>query len=146
MLPRTSPNTAVGGVSLNWKPTLLSTGGLGYVHDFQNSLLGAYYDEDMVWLSWTQLIWRFTGYLRFEYANLRYKGVQAVQATTDGTDNYITLSVAVDYPFKQWLIGSIGNQLYFNKSDRTITAAPPAAVVPVDYIKDVVYLRLTFQY
>ena len=40
---------------------MLSTGTIGYQHDFQNSLLGSYYDHDQAYLSWTQLIWRFTG-------------------------------------------------------------------------------------
>ena len=43
--------------------------------------------EDIVYCSWTQLIWRFTGFVRAQYANERFKGVQPVQATTDGTDN-----------------------------------------------------------
>jgi hypothetical protein len=147
MIPTVNPNTGIGGLALSWKPTLLSTGTIGYTHDFQNSLLGAYYDLDMVWLSWTQLIWRFTAFLRFEYANMRFKGVQAIQATTDGTDNYITLNLRVDYPFKNWLIGSVGNDLFVNKSDRMLTSTMPTpAIVPVDYVRDVVYLRLTFQY
>jgi len=99
-------------------------------------------------VSWTQLVWRFTGFLRFQYSNLRFNGVQAIQATSNGTDNYITLNVRIDYPFKNWLIASVGNDLFFNKSNRSIaTGVPPAAAtVPVDYIKDVVYVRLTFQY
>jgi len=143
-----NPNTAVGGVSLAWKPTMLSTGTIGYQHDFQNSLLGAYYDEDMVYLSWTQLIWRFTGFIRAQYTNMRFKGVQAVQATTDGTDNNLMLNVRVDYPFKDWLIGSVGYDFYLNRSDRMLavgTGTSPATV-PVDYTKNVVYLRISFQY
>lgn len=141
-----SPNTAVGGLSLSWKPTMLSTGVIGYQHDFQNSLLGAYYDLDRAYLSWTQLVWRFTGFVRFEYTNERFKGVPMVQGTTDGTDNYITLNVRVDYPFKDWLFGSVGYDLYFNKSDRMLLAMPPAVIVPVDYVRNVVYLKLTAAY
>jgi hypothetical protein len=148
MTPHLNPNTAIGGLSLSWKPTMLSTGLVGYQHDFQNSLLGAYYDEDLVYLSWTQLVWRFTGFLRVQYTNMRFKGVQPVQATTDGTDNNLMLNVRVDYPFKDWLIGSVGYDLYFNKSDRTLLAGAGTmpATVPVDYLKNVVYLRLSFQY
>ena len=58
---------------------MLSTGTVGYQHDFQNSLLGAYYDEDMAYVSWTQLVWRFTGFLRVQYTNMRFKGVQMIQ-------------------------------------------------------------------
>ena len=143
-----SPNTAIGGLQIAWKPTLLSTGALGYEHDFQNSLLGSYYDVDLVYLSWTQLVWRFTGFLRLSYANERFKGVQPVQATMDGTDNYVTLNTRVDYPFKEWLIGSVGYDLYFNASDRTLMMGGGVmpGVVPVNYVRHVAYLRVQLQY
>lgn len=144
-----NPNTAIGGLSATWKPTMLSTGTIGYQHDFVNSLLGSYYDEDTAYVSWTQLIWRFTGFLRFQYSNLRYKGVQAVQATTDGTDNLVQLNVRVDYPFRDWLFLSAGYDLLLDRSDRTLMVGPSPTtpgVVPVDYTKHVVYLRLTATY
>jgi hypothetical protein len=142
-----SPNTVVGGLQLGWKPTMLSTGALGYEHDFENSLLGSYYDVDMVYLSWTQLIWRFTGFVRLSYANERFKGVQPIQATTDGTDNYVTLNTRVDYPFKAWLIGSVGYDLYFNQSDRMLLMSNPTpGAVPVNFIRNVAYVRLQLQY
>jgi hypothetical protein len=143
-----SPNTAVGGVTLGWKPTMLSTGVIGYQHDFQNSLLGAYYDEDMAYASWTQMVWRFTGFIRLGYANLRYNGVQPIQATTDGTDNYVTLNLRVDYPFKDWLFGSVGYDLYVNVSNRMLATMvmPTPGTVPVDYNRNVVYIRLTASY
>jgi hypothetical protein len=143
-----NPNSVIGGLSLSWKPTLLSTGTVGYQHDFQNSLLGAYYDEDMVYVSWTQLVWKFTGFIRFQYTNERFSGVQMIQATTDGTDNLIVLNTRVDYPFKDWLIASLGYDLLVNKSNRTLVTmgATAPGTVPVDYLKNVVYLSLTFQY
>src|SRR6185312_588220 len=144
-----SPNTAVGGLAASWKPTILSTGAIGYQHDFQNSVLGSYYDEDTAYLSWTQLVWRFTGFLRFQYSNLRYNGVQMIQATTDGTDNVIMLNVRVDYPFKDWLFVSAGYDLTLNRSNRTIALGAGGVtpgLVPVDYTKHVVYLRLTASY
>jgi hypothetical protein len=143
-----NPNTAIGGLSLSWKPTMLSTGAIGYQHDFVNSLLGAYYDEDMVYLSWSQLVWRFTGFIRAQYANMRFQGVQPVQATSNGTDNNFMLNIRVDYPFRDWLIGSVGYDLFVNRSNRMLLGpggTMPGAV-PVDYTKNVVYLRLSFQY
>ncbi len=128
---------------------MLSAGVIGYEHNFQNSLLGSYYDDDAVYVSWTQLIWRFTGFVRFQYTNMRFSGVQMIQATTDGTDNVVTLNVRVDYPFKDWLIGSLGYDLYIDRSNRMLLVGgtpPQPGAVPVDYTKHVVYLRLTFQY
>jgi hypothetical protein len=144
-----NPNTAIGGLSATWKPTILSTGTIGYQHDFQNSLLGSYYDQDTAYVSWTQLVWRFTGFLRLQYSNLRYKGVQMIQATTDGTDNLVMLNTRVDYPFKDWLFLSAGYDLALNRSDRQLAVGPGTTtpgLVPVDYTKHVVYLRLTASY
>jgi hypothetical protein len=141
-----NPNSVVAGLQMSWKPTLLSSGAVGYEHDFQNSLLGSYYDLDTVYVSWTQLVWRFTGFLRLSYANERFQGVQPIQATTNGTDNYVTLNSRVDYPFKDWLIGSVGYDLYFNHSDRTLTTNLTPAVIPVNYLRHVVYVRMQLHF
>ena len=125
---------------------MLSTGTIGYQHDFQNSLLGAYYDEDLAYISWTQLIWRFTGFVRAQYTNMRFKGVQAIQATTDGTDNNFMLNLRVDYPFKDWLIAQSGYDFILNRTDRSSDRAPDRRrrpSCPSDYTKNVVYLRVT---
>jgi hypothetical protein len=149
---KVNPSTVVAGVALTWKPTLLSSGTLGYNHDFVNSLLGAYYDLDQVYASWTQLIWRFTGFLRFAYANQRYQGIPPTAGLplgqTTRTDNYITLNARADYPFKTWLWLSLGYDLQVNRSDSKLVFDPTmtAGGLPVDYIKHVVYLRLQFWY
>ncbi len=142
-----SPNTAIGGLALSWKPTLLSNGGIGYEHSFQNSLLGSYYDLDLVYITWTQLVWRFTGFVRLAYANERFAGIQATQATTPNrTDNYLTMNTRVDYPFKDWLFGSVGYDLYYNNSNGQIMLGAPVGTVPVDFLKHVVYVRLSLLY
>jgi hypothetical protein len=155
MAVNVNPNTVVGGVALTWKPTALSSGTLGYNHDFVNSLLGSYYDLDQVYVSWTQLIWRFTGFIRFAYANERFQGIPSTAGLDPGvttrTDNYITLNTRVDYPFKDWLWASAGYDLQYNKSNEKLSLTPPGggmptAGIPVDYTKHVVYLRLTFWY
>lgn len=144
-----NPNTAIGGLSLAWKPTILSTGTLGYEHDFVNSYLGSYFDLDQVYLSWTQLIWRFTGFLRASYANERYQGIipngPSAETVTGRADNYFTLNARVDYPFKDWLIGSVGYDLQANLSNGALNLGV-AGLLPVNYTKHVVYLRLTLAY
>jgi hypothetical protein len=147
-----NPSTVVAGLALTWKPTTLSSGTLGYNHDFVNSLLGSYYDLDQVYVSWTQLIWRFTGFVRFSYANERFQGIVAPNGPTADVvparaDNYITLNVRLDYPFKDWLWASAGYDLQFNTSNGQLQLGlGPASTVPVDYTKHVVYLRLTAWY
>jgi hypothetical protein len=142
-----NPSTPIGGVSLTWKPTILSTGTLGYDHDFVNSLLGSYYDVDMVYLTWTQLIWRFTGFVRLSYSNERFKGITPLtgESSTTRTDNYLTVNTRVDYPFQRWLFGSVGYDLQLNRSDATLNLGAPSTV-PISYTKSVVYLRLTAWY
>src|SRR6185369_3841831 len=82
-----NPNTGVGGLQLTWKPTQLSSGGLGYKHSFENSLLGAYYDSDSVYVRWGQNIWRFKVSLGLTYTNLRFQGINAVQGIVDDQGN-----------------------------------------------------------
>ena len=153
-----NPSSPVGGLTLTWKPTILSTGTLGYQHDFQNSLLGSYDDTDRVFLTWSQLIWRFTGTFRFSYDNQRYNGIEGCNNTTgmctasptgetvaNRTDNLIPLSLRIEYPFKDWLFGSVGDDLLLNVSNGMLNLGPPS-VVPVNYTKDTVYIRLTASY
>lgn len=151
--PYVNPNEVVAGAALTWQPTILSTGTLGYDHDFQNSLLGAYYDMDRVYLSWTQLIWRFTAFVNFTYANDRYKGINIAEQSTTATsrtDNYFTLNLRADYPLQRWLFVSAGYDLQADVTNGKLTETDPATmlpgVVPVNYLRNVVYLRLTLRY
>jgi hypothetical protein len=152
-----NPNSVIAGLGLNWKPTTLSTGTLGYTHDFENSLLGSYFDLDMVYLSWTQLMWRFTGFLRFAYSNERFAGVcvpmrkvglacgPSGETVANRVDNLITLNVRIDYPFKDWLFLSLVNDLQVNVSNGALSLGV-AGTVPPNYTKDVIGLRLTASY
>jgi hypothetical protein len=148
-----SPNTAVGGVALTWKPTLLSTGTIGYKYDFANSLLGAYYNAHQAFLSWTQLIWRFTASARLGYQNIQYVGVTpSSQTTLNGDtrrDNYITFNLRVDYPFKSYLFLSVGYDLQFNDTSAALITnpmMPTVGLIPLNYLKNEVWLRLSFLY
>src|SRR5439155_22222233 len=82
--PTPNPNTPLGGIDVRWRPTILSTGALGYRHDFLNSLLGAYYDLDAVYISWAQVIWRFTAGAKLQYQNIRYAGIDPNQIVPAG--------------------------------------------------------------
>jgi hypothetical protein len=158
----TNPNTGVGGLTLTWRPLYSSTGVLGYQHDFQNSLLGAYYDLDQAFISWTQMLWRFTLYARLWYANNRYQNIPATEfvmvggmASSTRTDNYVTLNTRVDFNIKTWLATSIGYDLQFDGTDAQLGSPPSpppnppnplAGIVPLGYLKHVVYLKLGIYY
>jgi hypothetical protein len=66
---------------------------------------------------------------------------------TSRTDNYLTLILGVDYPFKDWLIGGVGYVLQYNQTDAQLgTALPGAMTVPLNYLKNEVFLRLSMLY
>ncbi len=161
-----SPNTAVGGFALNWKPTLMTTGSIGYQYDFANSLLGSYDSSHKVFIGIAQLIWRFTLGARLGYSNLTYEGIdlstQAVSSggdptkpTTSRVDNVVSFDLRLDYPFKRWLTASAGYDLQDDTSpSKIIVGSTPGApgqpavpvLVPVNYLTNEVWLRLSAQY
>jgi hypothetical protein len=146
-----SPNTGVAGVDLAWKPIFSGTGGLGYRHDFVNSLLGSFYDLDTVYIGWTQMIWRFVGSLRLQYSNIRYQGIPptaALTPPTTRTDDYIRLNARLDYPFKDFLIGSFGYDLQWDGTDSMLaaTGAPGIGLIGIGYLKHEVWLRFSVLY
>lgn len=148
-----SPNTAVGGVNLSWKPSLLSTGNIGYKYDFANSLLGAYFQSHQTYINWTQLIWRFTGAVSLSYQNIHYFGVPAssqTNATGDSrTDNYISFDLRLDYPFKPWLVSSLGYDLQYNATPAALVTNvmnPAIGLLPLSYLTNEVWLRIAVLY
>lgn len=142
-----SPNTGVAGLDIRWKPFYSSSLGLGYNHDFANSLLGSYYDVDKAYLNYAQGLWRFTGFLELAYSNIRYQGIQmnSSVAPPSRTDNLLMFNVRLDYPFKSWLTLSAGYTLTYNNSSSKLDLGP-LGLLPVDYLKHVVWLRLAVLY
>ncbi len=161
-LPTTNPNTAIGGVDLRWRPIVFSTGGLGYKHDFVNSLLGSYYDVDGIYVLWEQLLWRFTLAAKLTYQHLSYAGIPASAGVqpqpppamavplVSRNDNNIILDTRVEYPFKDYLTASVGYTLQYNNSDSALvnpmSPVSPAVLVPLNYLKHEVWLRLSVLY
>lgn len=146
-----SPNSVVAAVDLNWKATPMTVAAIGYKHDFVNSLLGSYYDLDTAYLSLSQMIWRFIASARLSYQNQRFKGISAASAVTpmtgERTDHYISLNTRIDYQFRQpWLTASVGYDLQWNTSNSRLDFGPTLGLVPVNYLKHEVWLRLAVVY
>jgi hypothetical protein len=144
-----SPNTGVAGIDLAWKPIITSTGAIGYRHDFVNSLLGSYFDLDSAYISWTQMMWRFVGSLRLQYSNIRYQGIPpaaALMPPDTRTDNNVRLDVRLDYPFKDYLVGSLGYDLQFNSTDSQLIGGVPGGLIGLGYLKHEVWLRFSVLY
>jgi len=144
-----SPNTAIGGLELRWRPTMLSTGALGYRHDFTNSLLGSFYDVDAVYISWSQYFWKFMLGARLQYQNIRYQGIGPNQAvvTMNGqrTDNNIQVDVNLDYVIRDWARLSLFYVLQYNDASAQINLGPQG-IIPANYLKNEVGLRMTLAY
>jgi hypothetical protein len=144
-----NPNTGVGGLSLSWKPFYSAAATLAYRHDFQNSLLGSYYDLDTASVSWAQLLWRFMASVALSYSNIRYQGIPATALSgvnpPNRTDNFVSLNVRFEYPFKRWLSLSLGYIMQYNNASSKLDLGP-LGVIPADYLKHSVYLRLQVLY
>jgi hypothetical protein len=142
-----SPHTAVAGVDLAWRPTVFSSGVIGYKHDFADSVLGSYYDLDTAYIGWTQIIWRFIASVRLQYSNLRYSGIQpgSSLASPDRTDNFLNFGVNVFIKFKDWVRLGVGYDLTYNQTDAMLNNGA-AGLVPLNYTKHEVWLRLAFYY
>ena len=143
-----SPNTGIAGLSLNWRPYALASGTLAYRHDFINSLLGVYADVDNVSVSWTQQIWRFSGFLRLAYQNTRYQGITPIAGNAPvsdhRTDNGFTLNARVDYfAYKNWLALSLGYDFNLVRSDSQLGTVGVAGLTPVDFDKHEVYFNVS---
>jgi hypothetical protein len=69
----------------------------------------------------------------------------SAETVPNRVDNLITLYLHVDYYFKDWLVGTVGNDLQVNLSNGALRLGA-VGTVPVNYTKDVVYIRLTASY
>lgn len=142
-----SPGGVIGAAEVRWQPTILTNLTLGYEHDFQNSLLGSYFDLDKVHLAAQQLLWRFTANLRFTYEHINFNGITAQTALVPvgtRTDNYFAINFKLDYPLRDWLIASAGYDLQVNSSSSQIQS--DMLLIPVNYTKHEGWLRLSVLY
>jgi hypothetical protein len=138
-----NPEGALGhisvGADLSYKPTVLTSLGLGYHHDFQNSVIGNfYYADGLVGTLIQQIAGRITaiGSIRYERRVFQFLAAQR-------TDNNVQVAAAVDYHPKPWAYIGAGYSLLMNDA-----AAPTAAMAPqgVDYTKHQVFVRLGVTY
>jgi hypothetical protein len=150
--PNANPNTGVAGIDLGWRPTIFSSGVLGYKHDFADSLIGSFFDLDSVYIGWTQIIWRFIANVKLQYSNLRFQGIDTRitgLVSPDRSDHLIQFGARIDYQFKNFLALGIGYDLTYNNTNAVLdnsSPAMPANLVPLNYVKNEVWLRLTVKY
>ena len=146
-----SYSNVVGLAELTWKPLPLTGLTIGYRHDFAQALIGTYYDLDTAYLNISQGIWKLVATARLAWerrgyaGNLDVDGLKFQDASgkvVGRTDHLIALHLQLDFPIKDWLILSIGDDLAKNLSDCQLIGVGPTC----NYLRNDVWLRLNIAY
>ena len=100
------------------------------------------FDIDAAFLNFNQGLWKFNLNLRFLFEHRVYNGNLRVDGLV-GTreDNYLSGHAQLDYPFKDYLIASLGYDIAKNFSTCALVGGGTC-----DYLRNDVWLRLTLAY
>jgi hypothetical protein len=133
------------------RPTLTSRIVLGYVRDFQNSVISTFYYNDSLYASYVQQLGaRFAIDLSGRYSHKDYQGFIPIGGGTvqPRVDNSIGVGLTADYFVQNWAYAGLGYSLAANFSDYSIPA-PAGTGGPsnsVSYVKQQVFARLGVTY
>jgi hypothetical protein len=157
-----SSGTTTGGflgssfleLQLTYRPTLLSRIVAGYIHDFQNSVISAFYYDDQVYASYVQQIaGRFAFDLSGRYHHKNFQGYidrTGTMTTSPRTDNTFQVGATFDYFIRNWIYAGVGYSLMANASDYRLPNPTdpnnPALSTPVSYLKQQIFARLGVTY
>jgi hypothetical protein len=137
------------GAELNYRPTILTSIGLGYRRDFQNAVLGDFYYVDAVYLNVGQAIAGRLGFgLTARYESRSFQNIPLTidpnGPVTSRHDNYFQVGANLDYHIREWTYAGVAYMLMDNSSDYV----PPTMMAPgqVDYVKHLVFARLGVTY
>ncbi|HEX3694644.1 MAG TPA: outer membrane beta-barrel protein [Polyangia bacterium] len=132
-----NPEGIAGHLSANAEvsvtPTFFSSLGLGYHHDFQNSIVGNFYNIDAVtaWIQ-QQIAGRVVASLSGRYER------RAFQFTASSrTDNFLQVGALADYHPKGWLYFGVGYSLLDNQA-----GSNPNGPVGASYLKQQIFARV----
>jgi hypothetical protein len=131
-----------------FRPTVLTTIGGGYRHDFQNAVLGNFYYLDAVYLNVGQSIaGRFGLGGSARYESRSYSGIPVTPAVPGGAtrhDDYWQVGANLDYHFHSWSYAGLAYSLMANLSDWVQTNAnnPPTP----QYVKQLFFARVGVSY
>jgi hypothetical protein len=141
-----SYNMVIGQAQLTWKPTLLTMLNLGYRHDFAQALIGTYYDLDTAYFGLQQQFWRFVAAARVGWERRNFNGNLQTDGLGDGRiDNLLIFHAELNFNIKDYLILTLGDDLSKNWSNCNVLAAS-AITLPCNYLRDDVWLHMTFAY
>jgi hypothetical protein len=139
-------------LQVTYRPTLLSRIVGGYIHDFQNSVISAFYYDDQFYASFVQQLGpRFALDLSGRYHHKNYQGyfdVQGATTPTPRTDNTFQVGLTVDYFVRNWAYAGVGYALMANASAYTLPDPlnPGGPGTPVDYLKQQIFARIGVTY
>jgi len=131
------------------RPTMLSRVVLGYRHDFANSVISSFSDNDTAYVSYVQQIaGRLALDLSGRYVHYDYQGyfINATDvAPSARVDNFWQVGGTLDYFMRNWVYAGLGYALFANSS--SITPSMAGAAAPnADYVKQQVFVRLGLTY
>jgi hypothetical protein len=129
-------------VSLSWIPSALSRVVVGYRHDFQNSIIGAFSLNDTVYASYVQQIaGRLALDLSGRYNHADFQGFVSVPGTVvPRTDNIYQVGISLDYFLRNWAYVGVGYSLQGDSSDYSLNG------VSASYVKQLILARLGMTY
>lgn len=124
---------------LSIRPTMLNALGISYRHDFQNSVIGNFYNIDGVSAWFQQMLASRVSLLlsvRYEHRDFQFTNGERI-------DNYIQAGAAADFHPKTWAYVGVGYAALYNDANQ-----PDNAVVPVGatYVKHQIFGRLGVTY
>jgi hypothetical protein len=142
-----------GHADISYRPTQLTSMSLGYQHDFQNSIIGHYYNVDLVHLALRhsiadRLIASAFGHYEYRRFDSPAQTDPLNLAATGGpsrTDNYFSAGAAADYYVLAWAYGGVGYNLFRNSSNATF-ADTTGQQVSASYLKQQVFVRVGVTY
>jgi hypothetical protein len=145
------PNTSgfgflVAQVDATYQPTLMTTLSVGYEHDFQNSIIGNFYNVDAFRASLRQtIIGRIVASVAGRYELRRFSNSPGTTPAAR-VDNATQVSAGIDYSLKTWAYIGAAYTLALNNSNAQYTSATGGTVVSADYVKQQVVGRIGFTY
>jgi hypothetical protein len=134
-----------------YRATPLTSLSLGYEHDFQNSIIGNYYNVDVVHLALRHSVAeRLIGSAFGHYENRRFDSSAqsnplSMVSGNSRVDNYLSAGVALDHYFTDWAYGGVGYNVFNNDSNASYVDQL-GRQVSAGYLKQQVFVRLGVTY
>jgi hypothetical protein len=135
------------------RPTLTSRIVAGYLHNFENSVISAFYYNESLYASYVQQLGgRFAFDVSGRYTHRDYQGFYAISPTmpvlATRVDNNFVVGATLDYFMRNWAFLGVGYALYTNAASGDFSSVMGAGTFAssVDYVKQQVFARVGISY